>query len=183
MLWHRKENKGKNKLEQLYEKYNKAMLTIAKEILSDKHLAEDAVHETFARLLASNCEIVEDGREKAYLITACRNVCYDVQKKKSKLKDTEAFPDMSITEQAYDAPQDIVLCDELRAAMVNAINNLDEIYRDVLRMKMVLNMSNKQIAEICGISEGNVRQRLLRAKRQVAEALEKEGLINAKSKK
>ena len=180
MWWH---NGNTRRLRRLYEKYRTVMYAAAMEILQDAHSAEDAVHEVFARIMSGRCELVEDGREKYYLIAACRNACYDELRKRAKADKTARSEDEADTSAGYNPPQDIVLCDELETAIVRAIGELDDIYRDVFRMKMALELPDKEIAKRCRISESTVRVRLMRAKAQIAEKLEKEGLINAKPKK
>src|SRR5260370_30013143 len=60
---------------------------------------------------------------------------------------------------------------ELRNALKRAIASLAPKYREVLLLRDVQNLSTEETAEILGISEGNVKTRLLRARLQMRDAL------------
>ena len=46
-------------------------------------------------------------------------------------------------------------------------------YRDIFLMKYSAHLENAEIAEICGLREGTVRQRLARGKRLIENELQK----------
>jgi RNA polymerase sigma-70 factor (ECF subfamily) len=60
---------------------------------------------------------------------------------------------------------------ELRRAIRHAIGELRPIYRDVLMLRDVHQMSVKETAKALGISEASVKTRLLRARLQMRDAL------------
>jgi RNA polymerase sigma-70 factor, ECF subfamily len=60
---------------------------------------------------------------------------------------------------------------ELRNALQRAIATLAPKYREVLLLRDVQNLSTEETAEILGISEANVKTRLLRARLQMRDAL------------
>jgi RNA polymerase sigma-70 factor, ECF subfamily len=60
---------------------------------------------------------------------------------------------------------------ELRNALQRAIATLAPKYRKLLLLRDVQNLSTEETAEILGISEANVKTRLLRARLQMRDAL------------
>jgi RNA polymerase sigma-70 factor (ECF subfamily) len=60
---------------------------------------------------------------------------------------------------------------ELRNALQRAMATLAPKYREVLILRDVQSLSTQDTAEILGISEGNVKTRLLRARLQMRDAL------------
>jgi RNA polymerase sigma-70 factor (ECF subfamily) len=60
---------------------------------------------------------------------------------------------------------------ELRNALQRAIASLAPKYREVLLLRDVQSLSTEETADVLGISEGNVKTRLLRARLQMREAL------------
>ena len=70
-----------------------------------------------------------------------------------------------------------VKIDKARIAeeIVSKIESLPEIYRDVLILKYLQELDNKEIADILNIKATTVRKRLERAKFMLAELLEKDG--------
>jgi len=55
--------------------------------------------------------------------------------------------------------------------ILNVLKNLPDKYRDVFLLKYSVGLGNKEIARMLGISEENVRQRLVRGKAIVQEAI------------
>lgn len=46
-------------------------------------------------------------------------------------------------------------------------------YRDIFLLKYSAHLDNKEIAKLCGIQEGTVRQRIARGKLMIEDALQK----------
>jgi RNA polymerase sigma-70 factor, ECF subfamily len=68
-------------------------------------------------------------------------------------------------------PSEALKRGELRNALQRAIASLAPKYREVLLLRDVQSLSTEETAEILGISEGNVKTRLLRARLQMRDAL------------
>jgi RNA polymerase sigma-70 factor (ECF subfamily) len=68
-------------------------------------------------------------------------------------------------------PSEALQRPELREALKRAIAALPLKYREVFILRGVQNVSTKEAAETLGISEGNVKTRLLRARLQMRDAL------------
>jgi len=60
---------------------------------------------------------------------------------------------------------------ELREALTKALNSLPEKYRMVLMLRDVQHLSVAETAQVLGISDANVKTRLLRARLQMRDAL------------
>ncbi len=179
----RKKNSKVERIKSLYEKYEHNLLLTAKnKLYCDAGLAEDAVQETFRRLLRSKVEISENSSGKAYVLAVLENVCNDMLKKKNKI-DTHEVPDENIIEASFATPDDIVIGKELGEALKIIIDKLDSTYREVLMLKIASEKSTKEIADILVMSEENVRVRLHRARSIIYKELKKEGLVDARRKK
>jgi len=68
-------------------------------------------------------------------------------------------------------PAEIAEQNELRRILDEAIQQLPESYRAVFLLRDVEGLSTKEVAEVLGISEGNVKVRLLRARLKLREIL------------
>lgn len=68
-------------------------------------------------------------------------------------------------------PSEALKRDELRNALKRALATLPLKYREVLILRDIQNLSIGETAEILGISQGNVKTRLLRARLQMRDAL------------
>ena len=74
------------KFTQLYETYRKLMHWTAEGILHDEHLAEDAVHEAFLRIIQNFHQIREIPcpKTRSFVVIIVRNVALNMQKKRKR---------------------------------------------------------------------------------------------------
>lgn len=70
-----------------------------------------------------------------------------------------------------EVPSEALQRAELRQALKQAIAGLAPKYREVLILRDVQHLSTEETAQALGISEGNVKTRLLRARLQMRDAL------------
>jgi RNA polymerase sigma-70 factor, ECF subfamily len=68
-------------------------------------------------------------------------------------------------------PSELLEKKETRKALQNAINSLSHMYREVVVLRDVQDLSIKETADVLGISEGAVKTRLLRARLLLRDAL------------
>ena len=153
----------------LYEKYRYLMMKVAYDVLGDMFLAEDAVHEVFIRI-AKNMEKIGDvdsQETKRYLIIITKNLAIDIYRKRCIQMKRELFVD-----ELGDKDMPLIYSEtNVDNWILDTLKKLPIKYRDVFGLKYLNKMENREIAEILGISEGNVRQRIARGKAMIREAL------------
>lgn len=161
----------KRKFVILYEKYRYLMQKVATDVLHDPFLAEDAVHNAFMKLLNHMDDIGDPDslRTKRYLITVAKNTAIDLYRKKSTRMQREVYMD-ELREE--DVPVSYMETD-LENDVLDLLKNLPVKYRDILLLKYSSHLENSEIARLCGIREGTVRQRISRGKLLIEQALEK----------
>lgn len=168
-----------SKCARLYMAHKDAMYRRAYKILHKEKDAEDAVHDSFERILKYNYLHKIDENNFAYtrnlLGMVCSNVAKDYikQTKKINMFDIEDTEFENLGSEHFN-PEDIVIGNETKNKIKDIINNLPEIYRDSFLMKRVYDMSVSQIAGITGEKEETVRKRILRAHEKVKLAFKKE---------
>ncbi|MCH5303552.1 MAG: sigma-70 family RNA polymerase sigma factor [Ruminococcus sp.] len=155
----------KEKFEQIYIRYKSLMLSRAFEILHDRGLSEDAVHNAFMRIL-KNLEKLDDAehpRTKGYVMIVLENVAktlYVKNKKQTVIELDENIAEKSNVEVDTEA--------KLTAEFVaEKIAELPDIYRDVLTLKYLHGLNDKEIAAAVGISPVSARKRLQRAREKL----------------
>lgn len=156
----------------LYEKYRYLMHRVAMDILHDRYLAEDAVHNAFLRA-AHNMENVgePDSRQtKSYLIIITKNAAIDIFRKRKKRMQREINTD-EIEEEKM--PASYLKETDMENRVLDILKNLPEKYKDIFLLKYSADMENREIAKVCGIKEGTVRQRLARGKVLIENELKK----------
>jgi RNA polymerase sigma-70 factor (ECF subfamily) len=167
------------KAEMLYYKYRKLLMNIAKEILLDNNLAEDAIHETFIRVIKNLYKIDENNcpRTKNFLVIICRNISLTMYNERTYLNKREnSIEDITYEEElSYSCPENITISKETREEIANEIEKVDTIYSDVLIFKYDYGYGREEIAETLGINVETVKKRLTRAMTKIKIGLEKEG--------
>lgn len=152
----------KRKFVVLYEKYRQLMMKTTLDVLHDPYLAEDAVHNAFVNL-AHSIDKIEESEEtptKLYLIACARNAAIDLYRKRSSQVKKETLLEDVIEKDGYAT----YIESDLENGILDILKNLPLKYRDVFMLKYVNHMENREIAEVCGILEGTVRQRIARGK-------------------
>jgi len=166
------------KVERLYFGYRKLMYKEAYDILRDWHLAEDAISESFIRIINNLHKINESDcpRTRSFLVITCRNVAKDIYKKKSPVnEDEDAITNLSFEDiNKVSDTLEILIKKETMEHIAMAIESLEPIYRDVFLLRRVHGLSREEIASIFGITVETVKKRLTRAKLKIVTALEKE---------
>lgn len=163
------EDKGKFAV--IYEKYRYLMQKVAMDILHDRFLAEDAVHNAFMNLAMHMEDIGEPEslRTKRYLITIAKNAAIDIYRKKKVQMRREIYMD----ELGEDALPMTYMETDMDNDVLDILKKLPVKYRDIFLLKYSAHLENSEIARLCGIKEGTVRQRISRGKILIEEALKK----------
>lgn len=162
---------NKDKFSVLYEKYRYLMWKVAMDVLHDRFLAEDAVHNAFLNL-GGHMESIretESLQTKRYLITIAKNAAIDIYRKKNVQRQRELFMDELGDEEL---PFTYVETD-LDNDVLDVLKKLPVKYRDIFLLKYSAHLENREIARLCGIREGTVRQRIARGKLLIEDALQK----------
>ena len=168
------------KAQHLYDNYNRIMYKIAYEILGDHHLAEDALHESFIRVIKNLHKIDENNcpHTRSFLVIICRNVAINILNERRKVTN------VSFSEEYLGAdektPLDITISRESVSKISEIINSLPTIYRDTLLLKSAYGLNNKEISQSIGVSEETVKKRLLRGRAMLLEKMRKEESKNEK---
>lgn len=161
----------KRKFERIYTDYRQTMYFAAYRILQNVHTAEDAVHQAFLRVIDHLDKIDEKNchKTRGFLVIITEHIAIDMYRKQ-KREHTCSYDDMKVC--IPDTAEQAQWSDEIGRAIAKLpVNDVT-----VLALKFSHGYTNAEIAEILGITEDNVRQRISRAKKRLAEILEKEGI-------
>ncbi len=175
-----KNDSDRSAVEELYRTYGSTMLYIAQGILKDRYRAEDAVSQSFIKLIDNLQKITfsDCNKTKGLLVIIVRNTCLDMLRSE---KGTDVLsPDEmeKETDCSQDLPLEHVISEESYSRMMNCLLKLNDSYKDILRLKYVYDYTNAEIVGILGISEGNARARLYRARQALIREIEKEEVCN-----
>lgn len=163
----------KDKFEQIYYEYRHTMIYVAMSLLKDQHLAEDAVHESFIRL-TKNLHKINDifcPQTKGYLVTIVRNVSLSMLKKQTHDIPIDEYSE--VISSGVDL-EDYALSKLDFEKVVEQIMALPDIYKDVLYLTYINELSVKEVAKSLDISRELAKKRLQRSRALLAENLKKE---------
>lgn len=159
-------------IERLYKEQGRELWALFYAHCGDAERAHDALQEAFTRLQEQNGEPIRDLR--AWLLQVGRNWLRDVaRRQKIAARPTEHL-DHHPSEQAE--PFLSLARRELNEAVRNAMNQLKLADREVLVLRYALDWSSHRIAETLNTTSSAVDMRLSRARKRLAEVLERAGI-------
>jgi len=150
---------------ELCRRYYAAMLAIAHSVLGDRHLAEDAAQQAFAKAAVKLPQLKNKNRFAGWLAAICRNVARDMLRRAENYHTAE---DLSMVAAKSDT-------DESAEAVRKALSKISSSARELIFLRYYDGMSYEQISAVLGISEQAVSGRLRRAKKKMADYLRRNG--------
>ncbi len=179
MAWHRR-GKGfsdEEKIQHIYQQFATLAYYIAIDVLQDKEDAEDAVQETFIRIMKNITRIAHPFslETKNFVAILCKNISLDMLKRRKYKKLEEIFsytPDGSLEPDSYD----LVSGNETIRVIADEIHKLPDRYKDCMYMELVLEFDYREIAAILEHKPETVRKRLQRGKKVLRKKLEEKGI-------
>lgn len=158
---------------ELHEKYAPLLVSVLRKLLKDEHKAHDVVQETFIRLL--DVERFKSFRGDCKLSSWLTTIAVNTGKNllRSKKRDAKIDGERLTKLRSEITPPDVELeQDEATSKIQSALAKLPEDVR-----KIVLLSQEKSYDEICselGITSGQLRGTLYRARQELRHVLEKE---------
>jgi RNA polymerase sigma-70 factor (ECF subfamily) len=156
------------------------MYHVAKSILKDDFLAEDAVHNAFLKII-NHLDRLKDvfcHTTRGFLVIVVKNTSRDIYNKR-KAGSLVFFDEMS-NEIAGGVQLEEDVFRRLEAEELSVkIGLLPEMYREVLLLRHIQDYSHKEIARMLDINEAAVRKRLERARQKLFSIIGEEAAVNA----
>jgi len=156
---------------ELYRRHYKAAVGIAYCSLSDRQLAEDAAQESFA-IACRNLGRLRSGEKFAgWLGGICRKVARRLAKSKLRYRLPDEIP----------TPENSTADDEQTIAVRESVHRMPRGAKEVIVLHYFSGLTHEQIASLLGISPQAVHGRLIRARRKMANDLNRNGIKRSKS--
>jgi RNA polymerase sigma-70 factor (ECF subfamily) len=170
----------------LYQRYHNPIVALAYAQLGDKHTAEDAAQEVFAIACRDLRSLRERDKFGAWLGGICRNVTRQMLRTRTRtvpLSGGDARFCVAADGADGAAAQTPGSSDELRRAeqqeqrdaVRRAVWQLPEADRELVVMRYFNGFSQARISQVLDLTPAAVNGRLTRAKRKIAELLERSG--------
>lgn len=153
---------------ELCRRYYGPMVAIGHAILGDRHLAEDAAQEAFAKAAVHLPKLRKADQFGCWLAAICRNEARSLARtRRTSRRDGEA--PVQKTPAGGDETGEVVKA---------ALNQLPAEAREVIFLRFYDGLSYDRISAVLGISEQAINGRLRRAKQKLAEHLRRYGFID-----
>jgi RNA polymerase sigma-70 factor (ECF subfamily) len=166
-------NEDPEAFEIVHAQFNARLFSFLLRLLRRRDAAEDLLEETWLRLVAHARRLREDTRLAPWLFTVARNL-YVSYCRSRMLEDSQAAGLVSLWpfDPGRESPFEATAANELERRLEHAMAALPATSREVLLLVCVEGLEPADAAEVCGISPEALRQRLHRARAQLARALQ-----------
>ncbi len=155
--------------EEIYRRFARPILALARRRLSDPGRAEDATQETFVSIWRSASSFrPERGTGSAWLFAVARNSIIDRARQRTDTTVQEA-PEQASSDPD---PSEVAESDELAWEVHTALERLPEREQQVLSMAYFSGLSQTEIAERLDLPLGTVKTRTRSALSRMATLLE-----------
>jgi RNA polymerase sigma-70 factor (ECF subfamily) len=183
LLVRRAKNGELDAFEALATKYERPVYSHAMRILRHEQDAEDVTQQTFLSVLEHLAEFREEASFATWLMKIATFAALKIIRKRKGL-DTVSLEEQTEPQEPYgeiphpeyiadwrESPEWLVGQKETLRLIEEALDRLDDNHRMVFLLRDVEGLSIQETAQALGLTEANVKVRLLRARLQLREQL------------
>ena len=162
---------------QLVADYSTALYRVAFSVTRNAAEAEDAVQETFLRVLKHESRLAEIRDYRVWLVRIVWNIVLDKKRRAKTRPENEDIADQVRTLPSGERGADsTVISLEEHGRILKLIDQLPAREREALLLSAIHELTTAEIAAALQTTESSIRSRIFRARRELAVLLEKEGI-------
>jgi RNA polymerase sigma-70 factor (ECF subfamily) len=159
-------------MEALVNQYASAIYRVAYSVLRNAADAEDAVQETFLRVLRHGDKLDEIRDQRVWLVRIVWNIVLDRKRRAKTRPETDDVQELArVLPSAGLSAEQIAAAAQHHAHVLACVDRLPGKEREVLTLSAFEELSSVEIAAVLGVTESSVRSRLFRARNLMAEML------------
>ena len=156
---------------QRFMPHHRLLYRVAYQLTANAQDAEDLLQDMYLKLWQKRDELPDEAMKQAYLVSMMRHLFYDQRRLKRldtsmELKEEASPPDERNLDRQIDSQ------DEARQ-MEQLINGLPERDGRIIRMHLVEERSYEEIEQDTGLSQGNIRIIVMRARQKLKQQFQK----------
>lgn len=167
-------------MEEIYENHAKTVYGFLLTRVRDGDVAQELTQETFYRAVRQIKGFKGESSVSTWLCGIARNVWLEYVKKQKKKLDMEEMPGEDdaaggyMARGAYESAEEshLAMWDNIR--ILKALHNLKEPMRETMYLRLIGNLTFRQIGEIMGRSENWARVTFYRGKEIIMKEVEKD---------
>ncbi len=154
----------------LYNETFVLLYKIAWRVVNDEEAAEDLVHDSYIKANEKGLVFPSIDDAKFWLIRVVKNAALNYAKRKTREKQAYHKAFYEDRRQATSGETDL-LREESRKKTLEALNKLPKSMREVLILREYGDLNYREIGKVLGITEGNVKVRMFRARAQLEKLI------------
>ncbi|PKL42447.1 MAG: hypothetical protein CVV41_15020 [Candidatus Riflebacteria bacterium HGW-Riflebacteria-1] len=161
--------------EELFNRHSNAIFRYGLSLLRNVSNAEDLLQDVFTTAFAKLDQYHGPGAFKRWLFKICRNLAFNFRKR----RHLDEAPIESQPEKLLDGgePQKAWLEQlEIEESAKKMLSALNDDLQEIMILRLVEDLSYKEIAELTGLSEANLRQMISRGLNCLRKELSADGL-------
>jgi RNA polymerase sigma-70 factor (ECF subfamily) len=159
---------------ELVRTYQAGLILFLNRYVHNIEVAEELAEDTFVRLVTKKPRYVPTHSFKTWLYTIARNLALNYLKHEGR--HAVATPEeLERLAKAEESLEQVYLREERQILVHQALSKLRPDYATVLYLKFFEELSNEQIAHVCGKRKRQVENLLYQAKQSLKVQLEQEG--------
>ena len=162
----------KQAFEYLYNKYKSKIVYFIFNIVKDYQKAEDLAQETFIYIMQNPMKRDVSFKYYIYLVAKSKSFNYiNIENRRNEIAEEY----LSNNEQIENDVLDVITKEESKKELLDAIELLDEKYKNAIYLVNIENLSYKETADILGETLSNTKSLVHRGKKQLRKILLKKG--------
>jgi len=149
------------------------LFKVAVRIAGNEEAAEDLCHDALIKMTEKDMQFPSVNDAKYWLIRVVKNASLNYAKRKGR--ERKAY-ERALREdrRTVDSGETMLLKEDSIKRVQDALEKLPENLRTVLQLKEYGELNYKEIGRVLGITEGNVKVRVFRAREQLSRLIGEE---------
>jgi RNA polymerase sigma-70 factor (ECF subfamily) len=163
----------------LVEAYQSPVYNLAYRMLNNSGEAEEAAQEAFIRAYTRLDSYNPEHKFSTWMLSITSNYCIDIIRKRRALLlslDEPLPPHPALMSDNSKGPEAQMMINEQQDMVQTLLNELPEDYRQAVVLRYWYDLSYEEIAEVMDTTVSAIKSRLFRARRQLAEVSQDNGL-------
>lgn len=157
----------------IYDHTMPVLFKVSFRIAGSEEAAEDLCHDALIKMTEKNMEFPSVNDAKYWLIRVVKNASLNYAKRKGR--ERRAYERaLKEDKRQMDSGETALLKSDAVVRVQTALDKLPENLRMVLHLKEYGELNYKEIGRVLGITEGNVKVRVFRAREQLSRLIGEE---------
>jgi RNA polymerase sigma-70 factor (ECF subfamily) len=174
---------------EIINKYKKVVYNHSRSFLRDAQEAEDVSQEIFVSIFNNLKKFRGDSKLSTWIyritVNICKNKLKQLKRLRSRMSD-DAYENedgeleqklVNIKDKEEKEPDNLFASGNLKAAILKRVDELTEEQKNVIMLRDVDGLSYEEVGQVMKLSVSAVKSKLFRARENLREKLEKDGVI------